>query len=223
MSACGGPPPHKQLMVAVKAGDANKIDSLLEKKVDIGFADEKGKTCLHYGARSAPRDVFSRIVENASVDEILRGDRNGRTPLMTACNFGNVGNVRVMMDRIGPDKVADAIAECDNSFCNALHFSAGGGHSDVVFMLIEETRRSGGDLPELVASCDGGMNTALHKACIAGNPESVRLLLEAGADASLKNCDNMTCWDCCSSSGSGQSEECRTLLDGYGNSTVGKK
>ena len=118
--------------------------------------------------------------------------------------------------------MAHAIAECDNSFCNALHFSAGGGHSDVVFLLIEKFRGSGGDLPELIASCDGGMNTALHKACIAGNPESVRLLLDAGADITLKNCDAMTCWDCCRSSGSAQSEECQVLLDRYGNGAGGK-
>ena len=61
--------------------------------------------------------------------------------------LGNVENVRVVMDSIGPDKVAHAITECDNSFCNALHFSAGGGHSDVVFLLIEKFRGSGGDLP----------------------------------------------------------------------------
>ena len=90
-------------------------------------------------------------------------------------------------------------------------------------MLIRETKSSGGDLAELIAACDGGMNTALHKACIGGSPESVHLLLEAGADAGAKNCDDMTCYDCCKSSGSEQSEECLNLLDRYRNGAGSKK
>jgi ankyrin repeat protein len=199
-------------MAAVKAGDGPKITSLLGKPVDIGFADDKGKTALHYGARSAPKDIFALLVGKATLDDVKRADRNGRTPLMTACNFGHADNVRTVLARVG----SSAIEEHDNHFCNALHFSAAKGHSDVVALLLTEIG-AGGGLPELLEACDGGQNTALHKAGIVGSPETIRLLLEAGANPGMKNCDDMTSRDCCASVGDGQTEACLAVFDAFQN------
>ena len=218
MSACGGPPPHKALMAAVKAGDNGKITSLLSKPVDIGYADEKGKTVLHYGARSMSKDVYALLIEKATLDEAKRADRNGRTPLMTACNFGHTDNVRTLLARVG----ADAIEEQDNDFCNALHYCAAKAHSDVVSLLLSEAA-GGGSFSELLEACDGGQNTALHKASIAGSPETIRLLLKAGANPSMRNCDGMTSRDCCLSAGKGQTEACLAILDSYQNASGSKK
>ena len=205
--ACGGPPAHKQLMSAVKAGDAGRVAELLSKNVDIGYADERGKTCLHYGARQASA-LFKILIENCSIDDATREDRSGRTPLMTACNFGEEDNVRVLLTKIGHDSITRAIETYDHGFCNSLHFCAAQGHSNVTALLLSEFRKAGGDVTELVNSCDGGQNTPLHKAGISGNAPTIRLLLEAGADPNCVNCDGMTSQQCCETAQMGNIDSC---------------
>lgn len=56
-------------------------------------------------------------------------------------------------------------------------------------------------------------STALHRAAVAGHAEVVRLLLDAGADASIRDCDGMTPLERVASQTVGRGVERRTVVE----------
>ena len=193
---CSGPPAHKQLLVAVQAGNEVKVAALLKKQVDITYCDEQGKTSIHFAARSSTA-ILELLLGACNSEDAARPARNGRTPLMTACHFGMGQNARMIMSKVDAAERAAHLNAHDDHFCNVLHYAAAKGHAAIVAWLLEAQAAASGDSAEFISAFDGGRNTPLHKAAMRGHSETVQLLIDAGANVLERNCDGMTPLACC--------------------------
>jgi ankyrin repeat protein len=116
------------------------------------------------------------------VRKILKADRtlvnakdnNGKTPLMWACNIGDVVIARYLLENKADPDIKD---ENDST---ALHISANSGNLELVKLLLQNETSS------INAGAEWD-NTPLHLACERRHPEVVRVLVENGADIEARN------------------------------------
>lgn len=192
--ACGGPPPHKVLLLATRSGDTAKALSLLsnKKKIpDFAYVDEQGRSVMHHAVRLENTSVLKAVLDACTVDDATRDNaRNGRTPLMYAANFGRKEACSLLLKKVGKEQGEKIVAQQDVNFCNAVHYAADAGHADTLEYLLSYVSDS--TRGEILASTDGGANTPLHKASAKGHASVARVLIDHGASVDVENCDFMT-------------------------------
>jgi ankyrin repeat protein len=210
--ACGGPPPHKLLLLATQAGDVDKSNDILKKKTcDFSYTDEGGRSVFHYAVKMTDTSVLQNILNNSTIEDALRDNaRNGRTPLMTAANFGKTEACKLLLNKMGKDQMHEAIKQTDTSFCSCIHYAAGKGHAETLELLLSHAI----NVKELVEATDGGANTPLHKAAVGGHSKVVNILLEVGATPDVQNCDGMTPLQMAETSMQGDWETVISILKG---------
>ncbi len=102
-----------------------------------------------------------------------------------AAMTGNLASLERILER-HPDQL-DGACDATGGY-SPLIYASRSGHVDVVRYLL--------DKGALVNQMTKGMgSTALHRAAFAGNTEIVRMLLQAGADPMLRDCDHLTALD----------------------------
>jgi ankyrin repeat protein len=188
----------QQFFEAIRAGDRDKVDSLLSADATLLAArDDKGLgayTAAKYSGRNdiaamllekgVELDVFAacmagakeRVVELIEANPALIGEysHDGWTPLHLACFFGQAAVAEALISR-----GADVRARSHNPMRNTpLHAAAAGRSKDAVRTLLE----NGADVN---ARQEGGW-TALHAASQNGDVEMVRLLIAGGADVQAR-------------------------------------
>ncbi|HYL77735.1 MAG TPA: ankyrin repeat domain-containing protein [Bryobacteraceae bacterium] len=198
----------KEFFEAIRAGDRDKIDSLLASDAGLLSAkDENGRdpfTAAKYAgrneiatmllARGVPLDLFAACIAGAEqrVVELAAGagkaaingySRDGWTPLHLACFFGHPTVAEALLVH-----GADVHAQSHNAMQNMpLHAAAAGKNCDAVRILIEH----GADVN---ARQHGGW-TAIHAAAQNGDVEMVRLLIASGADVQARAGNNQNALD----------------------------
>ena len=180
-------------MRAIQAGDIAKAIQILSKPnqlPDFSYIDEQGRSVLHHAVRLPETSVLSKILGYCSTEEATReNSRNGRTPLMTASNFGKTEACVLLLDKIdNKDKETEAILQQDTNFCNCIQYAAGNGHAETLALLFSRAAVTA----DLVKAVDGGLNTPLHKAAAGGHANVVSFLLDKGTNTNVENCDGMT-------------------------------
>jgi ankyrin repeat protein len=184
----------QQFFQAIRAGDREKVDSLLSADATLLAAkDDKGLgayTAAKYSGRNdiaalllekgVELDVFAACIAGAKERAIgLIGENpgllkayshDGWTPLHLACFFGHSALAEALIAQ-----GAEVRARSHNPMQNTpLHAAAAGRSKDAVRALLE----NGADVN---ARQEGGW-TALHAASQNGDVEMVRLLIAGGAD-----------------------------------------
>lgn len=146
-----------------KAGEALE---LIDSGVDLGEADDNGRTALHYAARRGMQDVLEVLIDaNVAIDP---QDNWGRTPLFEAAQTANHAIAALLL------KAGAKVNHRDKEGLTPLHLAAGSGHLAVVNLLL----RKGAD--SMARSKDLG-RTPLHRAAEAGHTPVLRMLVEQGA------------------------------------------
>ena len=195
------PSTQEQLLAAIEAGDANRVQAILgNDPTASGARDEHGVSALLLAryrsdeamvdairAQAGDLDVFEaaalgdvdRLTELWTSDPAVVRARSGDgfTPLHLAAFFGQTAAVRFLLER-GAQVDASGAGWMTGT---ALHSAASGRHADVIALLLgagadPNARQSGGWTP-------------LHAATANGDEPSVRLLLDAGADPAATNDD----------------------------------
>jgi uncharacterized protein len=169
---------HDDFFKAVKLDDANEISSLLSRGFDPNVTEaERGDTGMILALREDSMKVFD-VLLNAREIDLESKARNGDTALMIAAYKGNKPAVEALLRKQ---------AQVNRPGWTPLHYAAAVGRNDIVKLLLENSAYIDAESPN--------KTTPIMMAARAGHILTVKLLLDEGADATLKNMDGRTAID----------------------------
>ena len=155
------------LLEAAKAGDAQAVQSLLKRGVDLKATAADGSTALHWAAETDSVAVAAMLIQAGA--EVKATNRYGVTPLSLACTNGNAQLIELLL-KAGADPNS-TVSEGES----ALMTAARTGKLAAVDALLAH----GADL-KVKEKVRG--QTALMWAAAEGHTPVVKRLLAAGAD-----------------------------------------
>ena len=163
---------------AIKFDADSQVRTLLRRGMDPNTVDEeRGDTGLVLAVREGSAKVFEVLLQTKDVNLDARS-RNGDTALMLAAYKGNLAAVRALLDKG---------AEPNQTGWTALHYAATVGNNDIVGLLLDRSAYIDAESPN--------QTTPIMMAARGGHILTVKLLLDEGADATLKNGAGMTAID----------------------------
>ncbi len=168
---------YEDFFAAIKKDDAGTVSSLLKRGFDPNTRDEKGLHGLHLALQEPSLKVAAVLMD---WDKTTVESRNAvdESPLMLASLKGLLPVVLKLIER-GADVNKPGWAP--------LHYAATKGHLEVMDVLLKNHA--------YIDAASPNGSTPLMMAAMYGTPSAVKLLLEAGADPSLKNVQGLTAID----------------------------
>ena len=162
------------LMRACAKDNLDAINVLLNAGADCSTVNSSGESCLHYAVfGNCTEEVFHAIIDQGVDINGANGDK--QTPLMTACQLGNVDAINILL-KTG----ADTSSASDIHGATCIHHAVEG---DCNKATLEAIIHHGAD----VNATNNNNVTALMLACQKSNIEAIRVLLNARADCSAGN------------------------------------
>lgn len=156
---------RRVIMGAVRAGDVDRVRSLLEHDPELAnAADEEGESAVIAAVYARARDVAELLLA-----------RGARLTLHEAAAVGDVDRLRRLLE-----EQPDAVHDISHDGWTPLHLAAHFGHGEAVELLLAH----GADLH--ARSRNELHNTALNAAVFGRRHEVVRLLLDRGADPNVR-------------------------------------
>ncbi len=184
---------------AVKAGDPNRVNRLLESGIDINAGDEVNTTALHHAIRQRHLDLVRMLLDRGADPAVPNS--NGHTPLTTALIHSR------------PFKIPYGVPHPDPSALEIL-LSAGTRYRLLEAVLLDDVALARERLDEGEDPNYGDFTyfgPVLKLAGERGHREMVALLLDRGADIELT--DDVGWRPLASAAREGQTEVVRLLLD----------
>lgn len=166
-----------EMQQAVRFDHGRRVMTLLLAGADANERDAQRNTLLHLALREESGQALEALLKSPSVD-VNAINQAGETPVMMAALKGRLDWVKALVQRG---------ALINDAGWTALHYAASGTHEEVVRWLISQgadlnARSPNGTTPLMMAAGYGGISSA-------------EVLLEAGADAALRNDHGMTAAD----------------------------
>lgn len=176
-SSATGSAASPELHVAARNDHAGVVMSLLLAGVDPNVRDAQRNTALHVAVREDSGKAVEALLKSPGVD-VNAINQAGETPLMLAAIRGQLDLVKLLVERG---------ALVNDAGWSALHYAAAGPNEHVVRFLLGrgadiDARSPNGTTPLMMAAGYGGLSGA-------------DILIEAGADATLRNDHQMTAAD----------------------------
>jgi len=171
---------YEDFFVAILRDDGDAITTLLRRGFDPNTRDPKGQLGLTIALQNGANKAFSALLASRKVNVDARNAQD-ESPLMMAALKGNVEAVKSLIVRD---------ADVNKTGWAPLHYAASAGspqHAMIIALLLENH-----------AYIDAGSpngTTPLMMAAHYGSIEAVQLLLEEGADPTLKNQLGLTAAD----------------------------
>jgi ankyrin repeat protein len=155
---------------AVRTNNDGAVKSLLARGLDPNLIEpERGDSGLTLALRDDSMRVVKALLDAPGIDYEIRS-RNGDTALMIAAYKGNKDVVAAMLEKG---------AQVNQTGWTALHYAASTGNNDIVRMLLEKSAFIDAESPN--------KTTPMMMAARGGHILTVKLLLDEGADATLRN------------------------------------
>ncbi|XP_045611246.1 uncharacterized protein [Procambarus clarkii] len=184
----------KRIFDIAKKGD---LPSLKRSVADMegtlirNLSDHSGNNLLHVMA------VFGHLAplawlltsQQVLVDALHDENKFGLTPLVCAIKYGRLRLVQWLVENTG---VRDKV-RCKDGERSLLHIGAKYAQEEVVGWLVEYMMAH--EVP--LDNKDHNGNTALHLAARTGNSRVCSILLQHGADVTLKNDMGQKAWEVC--------------------------
>lgn len=163
---------------AVKSDNAHTIRGLLRRGLDPNLIEpERGDSGLILALREESMQAFEALLNADGIDVDMRAF-NGDTALMIACFKGNMAAVEALLTRG---------ASVTHSGWTPLHYAAANGSNEIVHLLLARAAPLDARSPN--------NTTPMMMAAWGGHIMTVKLLLDQGADATLKNDQGMSAID----------------------------
>ena len=161
------------LMKAVENGDKDVVTFLTDHGANVAIKDKCGYTALHRACiiyHDCSPEVLSCLIENGA-DVNLSTDKN-RTPLMTACEYGHVNTVTILIEHGANVNLQD------RDGLTAVHYAVRGSQACEILSCLME---NGADVDaKTFDDC-----TPLMRAAEIGDTKVATFLIEHGANVDL--------------------------------------
>lgn len=172
--------PVEDFFSAARRDDESAVVKLAFRGVDLNSRDEDGNHALLLALREGSLKVAGFLLEQPLV-EVEARNRRGESPLMMAALKGHLDMARRLIARK---------AEVNKPGWAPLHYAAAQTEPvsvEMVRLLLEHHAYIDAESPN--------RTTPLMMAARYGHPAVVKLLLEEGADPTLRNEQNLTALD----------------------------
>ena len=169
---------YEDYFQAVQLNNAAGVQALLQRGFDPNTVEpERGDSGLILALREKAMRVFDVLLNTPGINLEVRA-RNGDTALMLAAFKVNRPAVEALLAKG---------AEVNQPGWAALHYAAASGDNDIVQLLLDHFAYIDAESPN--------KTTPIMMAARSGHILTVKLLLDEGADATLKNDAGMTAID----------------------------
>jgi ankyrin repeat protein len=171
---------YEDFFSAVQRDDADEVNGLLRRGFDPNIRDPKGQVGLTLAIQAESLKVFAALMANRRLKVETR-NRDDESPLMMAALKGNVDAVKALIARD---------ADVNKEGWAPLHYAASGvkaEHVRIIALLLENHAY-------IDATSPNG-TTPLMMAAQYGSNDAVQLLLNEGADPTIKNQLGLTAVD----------------------------
>ena len=166
MAAAGS---YEDFFVAIKQDNPQAIRTLLNRGFDPNTLDPKGLSGLYLALREPAPKAAQVLIDWPKTNVEIRTAQD-ESPLMIAALKGHLELARKLIERD---------ADVNKPGWAPLHYAATNGHLAVMELLLEHHAFIDAESPN--------GTTPLMMAAHYGSTAAVKLLLDAGADATMKN------------------------------------
>jgi len=160
---------YNDFFVAIRRDDASTITALVARGFDPNTPDPKGQNGLLMALSEPALKAAQALLDAPKIDVNVR-NRQDESPLMIAALKGQLDMVRELIAK-GADVNKPGWAP--------LHYAATGSHLEIMSLLLENSA--------YIDAASPNGTTPLMMAASYGTPAAVKLLLDEGADPTLRN------------------------------------
>ena len=168
---------YEDFFQAVKRDDDTKVSQLIARGFDANTTGPTGAPALLLAIREPSPKVIGVLLKAPGIQSEVRNAKD-ESALMLAALAG-------MQDVCARLIALDA--DVNKTDWTPLHYAATGGHDAVIRLLLEHYAYIDAESPN--------KTTSLMMAAMYGGTSSVKVLLEAGADATLRNTAGLSALD----------------------------
>ena len=153
------------------------VANLIYRGMDPNTPTEKGEPALVFAVRSGAPQTVAYLIKQPGI-QVDATNTVDETALMLAANANDLALANLLIE---------AGASVNRPNWTPLHYAASKGHLAMMHLLIDSDAYIDAESPN--------GTTPLMMAAYYASPSAVKLMLEEGADPTLKNQDGMTALD----------------------------
>jgi ankyrin repeat protein len=162
---------------AVQRDDASTVKQLLNRGFDVNTVGPAGAPAVLMAVRQSSLKTLAVLVDAPGLQAEVRNEHDESALMLAAL----AGMLEVCERLIALD------ADVNKPGWTPLHYAASGGHAAVIRLLLEHYAYVDAESPN--------QTTPLMMAAMYGNAASMAILLDAGADFTLRNAVGLTALD----------------------------
>ncbi len=168
---------YDDFFLAVKQDNPVAVQDLLNRGIDPNLLSPEQVPAIIFALRISSFKVSKVLFEHPGLDVNILSKEN-ESPLMLAALRGQLGFCQILIERN---------ADVNKTGWAPLHYAATAGHLSVMQLLL--------DNHAFIDAASPNGSTPLMMAAMYGTSDAVKLLLESGADWTIKNEKDLTAID----------------------------